>query len=113
LTTDITAIEQISQSVPGEYRLYNNYPNPFNPSTTIKFDLQSAGYVKLEIFNSTGNAVLSENFPALNAGSYEYEFNASELPSGAYFYRLTAMNNFSPSSNMLAFIQTKKMILVK
>lgn len=112
-TTGVTGILQTSQTAPGEYKLYNNYPNPFNPSTNIKFDVRFSGDVKLEIFNVSGESVQAEQLGSLSAGSYEYKWDASGMPSGIYFYRLTALNDFSPASDMQAFIRTKKMILVK
>jgi hypothetical protein len=85
------------------FSLYQNYPNPFNPSTTMKFSIPKESFTKLEIFNALGEKVstlVSEN---LSAGTYEYEWNAEGLPSGIYFYRLSAEN----------FVQTKKLLLIK
>jgi flagellar hook assembly protein FlgD len=89
--------------MPGTFSLSQNYPNPFNPSTKISFFIPKEAFVKLEIYNSTGEKVstlVSEN---LTAGNYKYEWNAKSLPSGIYFYKMTADN----------FVQTRKMILLK
>jgi len=88
---------------PEEFYLIQNFPNPFNPSTTIQFSIPEQANVKLEVFNTIGESVsllVSEN---LNAGTYEYEWNAEGFQSGIYFYALTAGS----------FTQTKKMILMK
>jgi hypothetical protein len=86
-----------------KYNLYQNYPNPFNPTTTIQFALPNESFAKLEIFNSLGEKVstlVSEN---LKAGTYEYEWNAKDLSSGVYFYRLNTRN----------YSEIKKMILMR
>jgi Secretion system C-terminal sorting domain len=89
--------------VPSQYVLYQNYPNPFNPTTTIKFNLPQAGEVNLTVYNVLGQKVMTLANGMLEAGFHSVEFNASNLASGTYIYRLQALN----------FVQTKKMILVK
>ncbi len=86
------------------FQLYQNYPNPFNLSTRIKFTLPEMTKVTLKVYNILGQevATILEN-KELPAGSYDYEFNADNLASGTYIYRLVAGN----------FVQTKKMILMK
>ena len=86
-----------------DFNLNQNYPNPFNPSTKINFSIPNTGNVELNVYDSKGSLVSKLVNQKLNAGVYEYEFNAVNLPSGAYFYRLNAEN----------FVQTKRMILVK
>ena len=85
------------------YKLTQNYPNPFNPVTTIKYDLPKPGNVKLSVYNTAGQLVAVLVNELQTNGSYSVEFDASNLASGIYFYRLDA-NGFS---------DTKKMILVK
>ena len=89
-----------SNSVPNEFKLYQNYPNPFNPVTTISFDLAKQSTVKLIVYDILGNvvAVLLNNnsFPP---GNYEFEFDASNLASGVYIYKLIS-NNFTDSKKM-------------
>jgi uncharacterized Ntn-hydrolase superfamily protein len=91
LTT--VGLSGFSNNVPKEFSLYQNYPNPFNPSTTIKFDLAKESTVKLVIYDIMGNevAVLLDNlkFPS---GTFEYTFDASNLSSGTYFYKLVSDN---------------------
>jgi hypothetical protein len=102
----VTGISQTSGEVPSEYRLYNNYPNPFNPATKIKFDVPASiggGKVKLNVYNQLGEEVAVLVNQNLKAGSYEYSFDASGLSSGIYFYTLQSND----------FRDTRKMILVK
>jgi hypothetical protein len=89
--------------IPTEFRLYNNFPNPFNPSTKIKFDLPKFTPVKLSVFNIMGKEIKTLINGNLNAGSYNLEFTAENLSSGVYFYRLETAD----------FIETKKMMLLK
>jgi hypothetical protein len=86
-----------------DFELFQNYPNPFNPVTSIKYTIPSAQYVSLKVFDVLGNEVATLVSEVRPAGSYEIMFNATNLPSGVYFYRLQA----GP------FVETKKMILLK
>jgi N-acetylneuraminic acid mutarotase len=88
---------------PVGYSLNQNYPNPFNPSTTIQFSIPEQAFVKLEIFNTLGEKVDVLLNEELNAGTYEYKWNAKNLTNGIYYYSLTSEN----------FRQTKKLILLK
>lgn len=92
------------QGLPGEFRLSQNYPNPFNPSTTITFDVPNSTHIRLDVFNSIGALVAVLIDEHKSAGSYTHRFNASQLASGMYFYRLSASGGT---------ISTKKMILIK
>ena len=92
-----------NHSHPSVYKLYNNYPNPFNPSTTIRYSVPEASFTSIKIYDVIGNEVSSlvnENKPA---GLYEVQFNASDLSSGIYYYTIQAGS----------FKETKKMILLK
>lgn len=81
----------------------STYPNPFNPSTTISFDLPASSQVKLSIFNTLGQEVAQLADDRLTAGQHEISFNAAHLPSGLYFYSLSALNQ----------TQTGKLLLLK
>ncbi len=96
-------IGQFGNDVPKNYKLEQNYPNPFNPSTNIRFDIPGNAEVKLIVYDLIGNqqAVLIDK--DLKAGSYSVDWDASEFPSGVYFYRL-----ITPG-----YTTTKKMILIK
>lgn len=86
-----------------EYRLDQNFPNPFNPATTITFSLPQSGLTTLKVFDILGKEVRTVVNEHRSAGSYTVPFNASELPSGVYFYTLRSGN----------YTQTKKMMLTK
>ena len=88
---------------PSEYELYQNYPNPFNPSTKISWQSPVSSWQTLKVYNILGREVATLVNDYKPAGNYEVEFDASNLPSGIYFYRLKAGS----------FVQTKKMILLK
>ena len=92
-----------SHLIPDKYSLEQNYPNPFNPSTTIEFAVPKEVQVNLSIYDILGARVKELKNEVLKPGYYEVEFNASDLASGVYFYRIKAGD----------FIQTKKMILLK
>jgi hypothetical protein len=85
------------------YCLNQNYPNPFNPSTTISFNLRSRSFVSLKVFDLIGREVATIVSEEMQAGSYSRQWNAFDLPSGVYFYRLQAG----------LFAETKKLILLK
>lgn len=96
-------IQIISAEIPNSFSLHQNYPNPFNPMTKIKFDIPKAFNTKLAVYDILGKEIavlVNEN---LKAGSYEVDFSAADLPSGAYFYRITTEG----------FTETKKMMLLK
>ncbi len=89
--------------VPLTYALYQNYPNPFNPVTTIKYSIPNSERVVLKVYNILGQEVATLIDEEQRAGVYEFRFDASNLASGVYFYRLQAGK----------FIDVKKMMLVK
>ena len=98
-----TSVKQQSQEIPVTFALEHNYPNPFNPTTNIKFSIPTKGLVTLKVFNSLGMEVATLVNEVTNAGTYVVDFDASNLTSGVYFYRLQS-NDFN---------ETKKMILIK
>jgi hypothetical protein len=89
--------------MPVNFILSQNYPNPFNPVTTIKYSIPKAGRIELSVFNSLGEKVAELVNGYQEIGNYSVRFNASNLASGVYFYRI-----FSGD-----FIQTKKLMLLK
>jgi hypothetical protein len=93
---------QTSEEVPTEYSI-SNYPNPFNPTTTVNYQLPKSGYVTLKIYDILGKEVATLVNENKEAGYYKVNFNASKLSSGIYVYKLTG-NNVNIS---------KKMILMK
>ncbi|MCF6270937.1 MAG: T9SS type A sorting domain-containing protein, partial [Melioribacteraceae bacterium] len=99
-------IPVVAIGIPDVFALRQNYPNPFNPSTTIQYDLPENGKVTLTVYNSLGQRVGTLVNTKQVAGAYEVNFNASNLASGVYLYRVTVEG----SKN---FVMTKKMILMK
>jgi hypothetical protein len=110
--TDATAIGvKNNNEIVKEFRLSQNYPNPFNPTTVISFNVRNNSDITLKVYNVSGQLVSTLlNGERFTAGTNKVEFNASSLPSGAYFYTITATE--TGSSNVL-FRDSKKMILVK
>lgn len=99
----LTAIGNPETNIPDVFRLYENYPNPFNPATTIKFDLPVQSITKLSVYDVTGRTVaLLVNGP-MSAGSHIISFNGAGISSGVYFFKLEAGN----------FTDIRKMVLVK
>jgi hypothetical protein len=96
-------IQPISTEIPEKFDLRQNYPNPFNPVTNIEFSIAKTSNVNLVVYNTLGQVVSELVNQELKPGIYKYDFNASNLPSGTYLYRLTAGT----------FVKTNKMILVK
>ncbi|NNE70773.1 MAG: T9SS type A sorting domain-containing protein, partial [Rhodothermales bacterium] len=84
-----TASEPVQQDLPDGYVLNQNYPNPFNPVTTIAFALPETGHVRLAVFDGLGREVAVLVDGTVEAGHHEAQFQAGELPTGAYIYRLT------------------------
>ncbi|MFN3346100.1 MAG: T9SS type A sorting domain-containing protein, partial [Chloroherpetonaceae bacterium] len=106
-TASLSAQPIASLERPREYRLEQNYPNPFNPSTMIRYQLSANSMVKLEVFDMVGRRVAVLVDGEQSVGHYEVNFNASNLSSGVYFYRLQAT---SPQGN---YTKMMKMLLVK
>ena len=77
-------------SLPAAYELHQNYPNPFNPSTKIAFTLPHAAEVSIRVYNALGQEIAVLQQGRLTAGSHAVEWQAGELSSGVYFYRLSA-----------------------
>ncbi|GJQ64439.1 MAG: hypothetical protein SCALA702_34920 [Melioribacteraceae bacterium] len=94
--------ESIDQKI-SQYQLRQNYPNPFNPETKISYSLKEAGNVKLIVYDVLGNEVAKLVNGYKTAGSYEVSFNASNLPSGVYIYRIKSGE----------YSESKKMIILK
>ncbi len=105
----VTSIGFSSADLPQTFNLYQNHPNPFNPSTTIQYDLANSGKVSLSVYDVLGRKIAALVDKSQNAGSYSVNWDAENLSSGIYFYRLEVT---SPEiKNEIVFI--KKMILLK
>lgn len=102
ITSNATNIN-FEKAIPTEFVLHQNYPNPFNPTTKISYSLPKTSLVQLKIFNLLGQEIRTIVNEEKSAGNYEVNFDASELPSGVYIYKMQAGS----------FVETKKMILIK
>ena len=103
LSEILTDVQNHITTTPTEFSLSQNFPNPFNPITRLKYSISKSSQVTLKIFNTLGQEIetlFSEEKPV---GSYEVNWNAANFPSGVYFYRLQAGS----------FVETKKMLLLK
>jgi len=89
--------------IPIEFALKQNYPNPFNPSTSIQYTISDMQFVSLKVYDILGNEVTTLVNSEKPMGVYKIEWNATGLPSGAYFYQLKTEG----------FVETKKMMLLK
>jgi hypothetical protein len=95
---------EFAEVEPQNYKLYQNYPNPYNSTTTIPFEIRNRGFIKLIIYNSVGQKVQVVLEKMMAAGFYEIQVNTLNLSSGIYFYRLISNTNF---------IMQRKMLLIK
>lgn len=102
-TGNLVGIRNIKSVAPKEFNLFQNYPNPFNPLTIIEFDIPRKGFIKLTIFDVLGQEITKLVNQDMIPGNYKIDWDASNYPSGVYFYKLETSD----------FNQTKKMILIK
>ena len=107
-----TSVEAEAEAkIPREFSLSQNYPNPFNPSTTIEYALPKPGYVELKVYDLHGHELQELVNVKQEAGKYLIVFNAANLQSGVYFYRLRVSKPSAGAGQ--DFVQTKKLILLK
>jgi hypothetical protein len=98
------SVGMINNGIPLQFSLSQNYPNPFNPTTIINYQLPMSNYIKLIVYDVMGREVAVLVNETKQPGSYEASFDASQISSGVYFYRLTADGNI---------IDTKKLVVLK
>jgi hypothetical protein len=106
-----SSVDKFKDVIPSVWALDQNFPNPFNPSTTISFSLPESGFVTLKVFDILGKEVALLVNDRLSAGSYSFNWNAGSLAGGTYIYRM-AVNPLSESSRPI-FCETLKLVLVK
>jgi len=82
-------VDELASTIPEGFLLYPNFPNPFNPSTTIRFSLRTRGTVSLEVFDILGSRIATLIRGSMDRGDYRVLFNADRLPTGMYVCRLT------------------------
>lgn len=102
-TEAVTSVKRDKDNIPDKFSLKQNYPNPFNPSTNIRFDLTQAAPVSLKVYDLLGREVAVLVNETLSSGSYSFSFDASNLKSGIYLYKIQAGN----------YSDVKKMIVLK
>lgn len=98
-----TPVSVENETIVDQFKLEQNFPNPFNPSTRISYSVPAVSFVNLVVFDMLGNEVEVLVNEEKQAGHYQIDFNAVELSGGVYFYKLTSNS----------FVDTKKMILMK
>ena len=106
----VTSVESPETDLPAHFKLEQNYPNPFNPTSTIRFDLPSTSKVSLRVYDILGRLVATLLDGVGEAGNKSIAWNASNVASGVFFYRLEASSIADPSKS---FTQVKKMLLVR
>src|ERR1041385_1154546 len=105
-----TDVREDHRTVPSAFSLEHNYPNPFNPVTMIRFRLPFISNVSLKIYDVLGREVATLIDGRKLAGTYEVDFNAHQLASGVYFYKLRAIDVTTRNAE---FTDVKKMLLLK
>ena len=105
LNNGVTVSSEIEASTPDGFTLSQNYPNPFNPTTVIPYSMPKAGDIQLKVFNTLGQEVMTLFEGRQQAGNHSVTFNASNLSSGIYFYRLQTQDG--------AVVLTRKLTLIK
>jgi len=99
----LVGISNFNSQIPEKYSLSQNYPNPFNPVTNLEFGISKLGFVSLKVYDMLGKEIATLVNENLNPGTYKYNFDASDLTSGIYFYKLESEG----------FQETKRMMLIK
>ncbi len=102
--TGTSSVEEVKLGgLPESFSLHQNFPNPFNPTTVIRYDVKERTHVRMSLFDVTGRVVATLVNELKDAGSYEVHFTATNLPSGMYLYRMETES----------FVHTQRMTLVK
>jgi hypothetical protein len=111
IDTPTSISDKRHNQIPSHFVLGQNYPNPFNPSTAISFGLPSQSFVSLKVFDALGREVATIISEELPAGCYSRQWNAVNIASGIYFYRLQARQTSSGQAGV--FTETKKLIILR
>jgi photosystem II stability/assembly factor-like uncharacterized protein len=105
----LTFVNQTGELYPDNYSLSQNYPNPFNPVTNIRFDIPKSGFVKIIVYDLLGREITQLVNQQMQPGSFSVDWDASNYPSGVYFYKLVVGDN----TTSWEFVETRKMVLIK
>ncbi|MDX1373506.1 MAG: T9SS type A sorting domain-containing protein, partial [Nitrososphaeraceae archaeon] len=103
MDVSLVGVETSVSELPENFTLEQNYPNPFNPNTTIRYSIPQATHVELVVYDVLGNIVKTLVNAEQDAGNYQIGFDASDLGSGVYFYRI----------NTVAYTNVRKLVLMK
>jgi hypothetical protein len=106
----VTSVREREAGIPEGYRLYQNFPNPFNPTTVINYDIAANSRVRMILVNMLGQEIARIIDQEQSAGRYSATIDAANLPSGAYFYRLQV---FPASPSLQPIVTTRKMVVMK
>ncbi len=109
ISVTITGVDEGETEIVKEFRLYQNFPNPFNPVTTIPFKIKERGYVKVMVYDIKGEILTTLVNETKEAGYYEVKFKGDDFASGIYLYRIEVIGE----GNIPVFMDMKKMMLVK
>ena len=104
ITYPLTSIFNNNNTIPDKYKLFQNFPNPFNPKTNIGYEINTANIITIKVFDINGKEVKTLVNKKQSAGKYNIEFDGSDLSSGVYFYSLLVENSV---------VETKRMLLIK
>ena len=107
----VTSVQIIENSTPSSFKLNQNFPNPFNPVTSISFSIPRSSFITLKVFNLLGEEIQTLIEGEVAPGSYKTVWNGSQQSSGMYFYQLKIFN--SPGSGEQLFVETKRLLLLK
>lgn len=105
--SSVAYINPNTNTSPGEYLLFQNFPNPFNPKTKINYKLPITSYVKVIVYDILGRLIETLTDMKQNPGMYDIEWDGTKYPSGTYFYELTAKSEAGD------FVQSKRMVMIK
>ena len=111
VTNQVTGIHDPAvKGIPTAFTLHQNFPNPFNPVTSIRYAIPTPSEVRLEIYDILGRRVATLVHEMKEPGSYDVKWDASGVSSGIYFYRMRATNSADPSQS---FSLVRKLVLLK
>ena len=112
-----SGVKNINSEIPEKFSLFQNFPNPFNPATNIKFSVPQKAFVTITIYNVLGEEITKLVSEEFSPGTYETNWDAANYPSGVYYYQLTVNTPHPDKSGHPSqegnYVETKKMVLIK
>ena len=107
---NLVSVQEKTNNQPNNYELFQNYPNPFNPNTKIQYSIPKESFVTIKVYDILGKEITTLVNERKAIGNYSFNFNANNLPSGVYFYRMQAIPEGRQTGS---FVSTKKFVLLK